>query len=127
MAKLEQKLGALGLASALAFGNGCSVAIRYTPSERAWFGASVAANTADVATTIYGLNNGLREGHPLLGDNPSTEKLILLKAGYLGLAYGLGEISPEHRKSVYKVTTGIGAFATTWNLAQILFNSHKKE
>lgn len=136
MEKLEKKVQNLGkkarnrltvaaLVGALAFGNGCAFNT-HTKKENLWFGAATVAHTAEVATHIYALNNGYRELNPLWGKNPSTEKILLIKTAYLGLTYGLGEAYPEHRSTLYKVSTVAGALPTVWNLFQILFTSPKK-
>ena len=128
MGKLEKTLLTFGLAGTLTL-SGCAIATRYTPGERAWFGASIAANASDVAITKYGLDGGFYEVHPnpIIGDNPSVEKMILIKTVLLTGAYLLGEAKPEYTKGLHQTTTALGVLATAWNLGQLLFNSPKKE
>lgn len=52
----------------------------------------------DVASTKYALNNGAIESNPLLGKNPSTEKLLLSKAIMIPVVYGLLELQNEEWK-----------------------------
>lgn len=51
----------------------------------------------DVASTRYAINKGAAETNPLLGKNPSTEKLILSKAIIIPAMYGL--LSLQDNKS----------------------------
>ena len=96
-----------------------------------WFGAAVTTHITEMAATKYGFDNGFQEGHPvariLYGENPSIERMALVKGLYLGAVYGLGEAYPKWRKGIYQSATAVGAFATLWNVAQFIFNPQKEE
>lgn len=108
------------LTAAAMLGSGCMSTRQYTKSERNWFALSVAGQAADLISTECALENGLEEGNTFVyGKNPSTERLVLTKAAYLGILYCLGELAPELRKKIHKISAGFGLGAATWNTYQI--------
>lgn len=49
----------------------------------------------DIASTRYAINKGGVETNPLLGKNPSIEKLLLSKAIIIPVMYGLLELQDD--------------------------------
>lgn len=97
----------------------CASLKPYTASETNLFALSIAAQVADVTTTKYGLEHGLTEANPLYGSSPETAHLVLAKAAYIGLLYGVGELLPEQRELIYLFGAASGFLAAGWNTYKI--------
>lgn len=55
----------------------------------------------DVASTEYVIRNGGYESNPILGRNPSLEKLLLTKVAVIPIVYGLLEMQPSEKIKGY--------------------------
>lgn len=94
----------------------CST-IPHTNSEKYWLGAMIAANTGDVLYTKYKLDQGgeYREANPIFEDK-GIETLIAGKIISMGIIYELGQLYPESRKLLYKISTIVNVLITGWNI-----------
>lgn len=74
-----------------------------------WFSGTIVGNTLDVVSTVNALDRGCVELNPILGDNPSTGSLILLKVAVLGGTWVLIEyvVKPENRQVTRNVVYGM--------------------
>lgn len=117
---IENRVPIWGLATLVAATSCATFSGRdYTPTDQVSLGAAVAFQAADVGTTIYGLEQGLKEANPLLGEHPSTAVLIAVKIVGVALIYSLGELDPEHRAIIFSLSGAIGGLAAGWNWYQI--------
>ncbi|MBS7671548.1 hypothetical protein [Croceicoccus gelatinilyticus] len=78
-------------------------------------------NAMDYATTQRCLDRGdCVEGNPLIGRDPSTEKMIAIKAGAAAVHYGviryMADRDPEMAWIAQLVSTGIQAGVVGWNM-----------
>jgi len=94
---------------------GCS---DYTQEEKIWFGVMASSHILDAYTTNRILDDGGYEINPLLGEHPNNESVYIFKAGVISILWGLGEIVPEKRVSIYKFGSMIGFGASAWNAYQ---------
>ena len=97
----------------------CSSSRPHTKAEKYWLATMIAGQVADAATTQYGLHQGLKEANPLYGKDPNMGVVIGVKIAYVGLAYGLGQLIPEGRKTFYIIGCIPGWGAAGWNFYQI--------
>lgn len=67
---------------------GCSV----RSFNRATLGAATATLACDVGQTMSGLDQGIPETNPMLGENPSTSKLLGYNAAMAGAMVGSYEL-----------------------------------
>lgn len=92
--------------------------------------AMIAGNGLDVGSTIAGLNGGLGEANPILGDHPHPLTLVGVKAASMIPAYFLMQYlrdndHPNWAKAVGFMSGGAGAGAGIHNL--LLLNKHNKK
>lgn len=88
-------------------------------TERILLGCVIAGQAGDYITTKNKLDKGGREINPLIGSHPSNETLLLIKAGTIGIVYGLGQLFPSHRKKIYALGCGLGLFSIGFNLSPL--------
>jgi hypothetical protein len=88
----------------LIFLSGCA-GVPYMAGQKLAMGAYIGAMSADIYTTEKGLDLGMREQNPFLGEHPSDTELVSFNlAGFL-IIYELGEIWPERRELFWWVGT----------------------
>lgn len=96
--------------------------VPWTRGDKVALGAMIVCTAADVATTIYGLNNGFREINPIYGDDPSPGILIISNAIITGGIYwAVQYLSSEQRKILY-VPAGMHCSAAALNYKKIQEN-----
>lgn len=79
----------------------------WTAKNETKFYYFVGLQALDVASTRYAINRGGTEMNPLLGKNPSTEKLLLSKAVMVPLMYGLLSLQDNESRSTVLNWTNI--------------------
>jgi hypothetical protein len=67
---------------------GCSV----RSFNRATLGAATATLACDVGQTMSGLDQGIPETNPMLGENPSTSRLVTYNSAAVGAMVGSYEL-----------------------------------
>lgn len=77
--------------------------------------ASIVAQAADVYTTKIVLDHGGIEMNPFLGKNPSMDKLIGLKSGYVLKIHLFGSKTESLKVQEYYLGAGIAIMAALWN------------
>ena len=91
----------------------------WTKEEKSWFAAAEVFHVTDYLTTrnmLYA-QQGYYEANPLLGPNPSPDRLNLWFAGWLIGNYFISDaLSHEHRLLWLKIYTAIEVGATANNL-----------
>ncbi|HEV8579829.1 MAG TPA: hypothetical protein VGX68_12205 [Thermoanaerobaculia bacterium] len=86
-----------------------------------WEVAAVGAAVADLASTqsALGSSNGLQEGNPVMGRQPSAQKMLALNAGlYGGLWLFSRHMPPVQRQKIWRTVTIVRVLAAGWNLSQ---------
>jgi len=94
--------------------SGCS----WSTHERVAFGLAVAAQGADAATTIRGLDEGGTERNYILGGHPSNEAVILHKIAVLGIATIIGHFYADTRLPLFYGLAALGTGASLYNVRQ---------
>lgn len=92
-----KKLILLALLVNLSFANGLFE--NWTAKNETKFYYFVGLQGADVLSTRYAINRGGTEMNPLLGKNPSVEKLLLSKAIIIPVMYGLLSLQDNESRS----------------------------
>ena len=91
----------------------------WTKEEKSWFAAAEVFHVTDYLTTrnlLYS-QTGYYEANPLLGPNPSPDRLNIWFAGWLVGNYFISDaLSHEHRLLWLKIYTAIEVGATANNL-----------
>jgi hypothetical protein len=87
----------------------------WTTGDKVALGTLIACTAADLATTIYNIDNGLREMNPMLGDHPSPGTLIAVNAVVTGLIYWIAQYMTSKERKVLYVPAGLGCFAAVHN------------
>jgi hypothetical protein len=91
----------------------------WTKEEKSWFAAAEVFHVTDYLTTrnlLYS-QTGYYEVNPLLGPNPSPDRLNIWFAGWLVGNYFISDaLSHEHRLLWLKIYTAIEVGATANNL-----------
>lgn len=98
----------------------------WTGWNKFWFTSAIGGQAADAITTVNALDGGkCSEGNPILGSNPSTGAVVLLKTGIFGLSYYITEYLYKDKPSqvqarnwIYGVLTVTGFGAAAWNTSQ---------
>ena len=94
------------------FTSGCSP---LTKREQVLFGLMAGVHLADYETTRQCLSRGGVERNPILGNRPNRESLVLFKLGSVAVLWGLGELFPDHRETVYTLGAVAGGGAAMYN------------
>lgn len=98
---------------------GCSA---WQPRDQRAFAFAAACHAVDLMQTDWALEQGgrFKEGNPLLGDNPSDNELMAVKALALGATWWLAEFSvaPEARWKAILFSTIPCLAAVAWNYEQ---------
>ena len=108
----EMKQLAVLVTTSILFVSGCSP---LTKREQVLFGLMVGAHLADYETTRQCLSRGGVERNPILGEQPNRESLVLFKLGSVAVLWGLGELFPDHRETVYTLGAVAGSGVAVYN------------
>jgi hypothetical protein len=91
------------------------------PLPKAWAAATIAADLADLGTTLYGVRHGGTELNPVLGQSPG--RIAAVKLGILGAKLIFFKWAhprnPKATKAAMSINIAVGFGAATWNVAQI--------
>jgi hypothetical protein len=91
------------------------------PLPKAWAAATIAADLADLGTTLYGVNHGATELNPVLGQSPGRIAAIKLGilAGKLAFFKWAHPRNPKATKAAMSINVAVGFGAAAWNVCQI--------
>ena len=75
----------------------------------------IACTAADIATTVYALDNGFVEMNPIYGDDPSPGVLIAAGAVVTGLLYWTAQYMTSDERLLLYVPGGARCIAAAHN------------
>lgn len=90
------------------------------PLPGKWIAATIAADLADLGTTVYGVRHGMTELNPALGQ--SVGRITAVKLGLLAGKLAFFKWAyPRNQKAArlgLQINLAVGFGAATWNIAQ---------
>ena len=98
----------------------------WTGWNKFWFGSAIVGQGSDAYTTINALDSGgCKEVNPILGEDPSSGSIILIKIAATGACVLIAEYildghpkQQEYRNWAYGALAVIGGGAAIWNSSQ---------
>lgn len=85
----------------------------WTLGDKVALGTMIACTAADVATTVYALDNGLREANPTFGDNPGM--IIAANAVLTGTIWWAAQYLTSAKRKLLYVPAGFRCFDAVHN------------
>lgn len=74
----------------------CAHTPRWSAGDQWAFAGAVGCQTTDAVQTSMAMDDGYREGNPLVGSHPSNEKIAGLKVAGLGYLWALEDSMADH-------------------------------
>ncbi len=87
----------------------------WTTGDKVALGTMIACTAADIATTVYALDNGFVEMNPIYGDDPSPGVLIAAGAVVTGLLYWTAQYMTSDERLLLYVPGGARCIAAAHN------------
>lgn len=89
----------------------CAHTPRWSAGDQWAFAGAAGCHATDAYQTSWGMDHGFREGNPLVGSNPSDEKIAAIKAAGLGYLWLVEDRMDDHAQRT-AVSAAVAAVCT---------------